>query len=123
MDILVNNEQVLIELENKDFHRFNERVRLLSYARSLGYPDLTKACKVPPNTFYRYNTGIKHPDVKTLAKLSVFFGVSMNWLIGIEDYAVKEEELVELFRRAYKEDKEAIMAILSKYDVQKETKA
>ena len=116
---MIENE-VVVEMENRDYHRFTQRLRLLTYARKLNFADVMKDCSLPSNTLYRYDNGTRKPDAKTLAKLAVYFGVSIDWLLGLDEYEGEDAELLTLYHRAYPQDRQAIMAILSKYNVSEE---
>ena len=116
----VYSNEVIKEIENRDFHRFVERLKTLAKSRRVNFADIMKACKMPSNTLYRIENGTRKPDVKTLAKLAVYFGADINWLLGLKDHEDDEQEMVELFNRALPEDKQAIQAILSKYQTPEE---
>lgn len=78
-------------------------------------------CGMSANTFARYITGNRKPELEYAARLAKYFGVSMEWLMGMENppyNALVEDQrrMLELFGRATDSDRDVIMMILSKYE-------
>jgi len=110
-----NSDQVLVEIEHRDFTRFLERVRSLVSASRMNYSQLSKAIDCPPNLFYRYENGSRTPDLKILVAVSNYFDVSVDWLLGIDQYEESQQDMINLYEKAIPEDKKVIDTILQKY--------
>lgn len=75
---------------------------------------------IVPATLSRYISGVRYPDVRYIAKLSQYFNVSMEWILGLSDERYEREgegiaELVNLYSVATEDDRELVMHILKKY--------
>ena len=110
-----NGEQVLVEVRDRNFTRFLERIRMLVYANKMNYNQLAKALNTPLNLFYRYENGTRTPDLKILIAVANYFHVSVDWLLGIEQYDEKAQKIVNGYEQATDEDKHLIDTILQKY--------
>jgi transcriptional regulator with XRE-family HTH domain len=61
---------------------FPTRLRELMKEKGVKQAALAKVIEMRPQTVSLYTTGQSVPDVNTLRKMSEFFGVSADWLIG-----------------------------------------
>ena len=114
MDYQVN-DAVIETKDDFDFTKFRSNLRALTYANHLSYYKLGSETGILPSLFYRYENGTRTPDTKILIKLSNYFGVSINDLLGLNSYDEKIKKFVDLYIVLAKEDKERVDEILSKY--------
>lgn len=59
-----------------------ERLKELRVEKGLTQQDLADYLDVSKATYSRYETGVRQPDYTTLLKLSTFFNVSTDYLLG-----------------------------------------
>lgn len=69
-----------------------ERIRSLRIALGLSQEQLSKEVDVTHKSIYRYETGKSLPDTMTLAKLSAYFDVSTDYLLGLSGLKKQKEE-------------------------------
>ena len=115
MDYKVN-ETIIETRENFDFTKFRSNLRALAYANRLSYYQLGKETGILPNLFYRYENGTRTPDTKSLVKLSNYFGVSINDLLGMNPYDENVKKFVNLYLTLPQSDKDIVDAVLKKYE-------
>ena len=132
----------------KDYEQvFSERLTALCKERgfygnnSIMQNDLAAELGTSASTINRYANGIRLPDAAYLIKISKFFRVSVDWLLGLVDerYGIvypkyyqeqdrnrvdpdgvspEQGQLLRLFERASDNDKQIIQIILNKYKVE-----
>lgn len=106
---------------------FASRLRALRKERGLTLQQLAKHFGMSHSTLSKYETGSRKPDMKMLKKLSDFFGVSVDYLIGESPVRDKEETVIlnksinmpELPPEAYKELEDFIEYLRKKYNNKK----
>lgn len=72
-------------------------------------------------TIYKYENGHAEPDIETLKQLAIFFGVTVDYLIGQEDtnddlqldYTVDEKEIISKYRKLSPSVRLAISSFLN----------
>ena len=64
---------------------FNERLKQLRSEKGLVQKDMAKFLNITTSAYGYYEQGKRNPDPKTLMKLSNFFNVSVNYLLGKTD--------------------------------------
>lgn len=64
---------------------FCERLRELRIEKHLSTTELGKALKVSQATISRWENGLVLPDILTLYNIAVYFKVSADYLIGLEN--------------------------------------
>ena len=62
-----------------------KRLADLRKARNLNIEDVAPKIGVSPRTYYSYESNQRDPSTLTLAKIAIFFGVSADYLIDIEN--------------------------------------
>ncbi len=67
-------------MENK----FNERLKELRAEKSVGQVELAKAIGVSKGIISFWENGLREPTMTNLINLSAFFGVTIDFLVGIE---------------------------------------
>ena len=106
---------------------FASRLRALRKERGLTLQQLAKHFGMSHSTLSKYETGSRKPDMAMLKKLSDFFGVSVDYLIGESPVRDKEETVIlnksinmpELPPEAYKELEDFIEYLRKKYNNKK----
>lgn len=103
-----------------------EIIKELCKERKIAIPTVEKACGLTPSTIYKWDQSM--PAVDKVKAVADFFGVSINYLLGVEDapdpelvQAIKAAEerqelrtLLSLASKASKEDVEAIIRLLDR---------
>ena len=65
---------------------FDERLKALRKEKGLNQSELAKAVNVTQRKISYWETGQLEPDLESLWKLSDYFNVSIDYLIGKSDY-------------------------------------
>ena len=73
---------------------FSERLRLLLDAKHTTWAEISKILNIGRNQQKYWETHDSVPDGKTLVKLATYFGVSSDYLLGID--VLKEKSLLIL---------------------------
>ena len=68
-----------------------ERLKQLRTAKNLYQKDVAAYLGVDRTTYVKYEKGTSEPDAATLAKLADYFGVTVDYLLGISTNARTEE--------------------------------
>lgn len=107
-----------------DFSKFRANLTALIEARGLTVVDLGAETNMAPTTIHRYLSGRRTPDIQNLMRLTDFFDVSLDWLLGLsgERYNVMPQEIqdvADLYEVASPEDRRVIQAVLKKYRKEK----
>ena len=82
--------------------------------------DLADAVETTPATISRYTTGMRDPEVEYLYRISKYFGVTIDFLLGLTDvknsvFTDDADEVAYLYSFASERDRELIKTILKKY--------
>ena len=80
------------------------RIKELREDRDLRQSDVAAATGIDQRTLSNYETGKTNPDSFAIIKLSEFFGVSCDYLLGVNDLSITDKsaikkELSELKKR------------------------
>ena len=107
-----------------DFSKFRANINALIESRGLTIVDLGAKTNMAPTTIHRYLSCDRTPDLQNLIRLSDFFNVSLDWLLGLSDerYTAMPKELQEIadmYEIASPEDRRVVQAVLSKYRKEK----
>lgn len=102
---------------------FSERLRALRKERGMTLQQLAAQFKMSHSTLSKYETGSRKPDMDMLKKLSDFFGVSVDYMMGESPVRSKEETVIvnrrspmeDLPPEAHKELESFIEYLRSKY--------
>lgn len=68
-----------------------ERLKQLRKERNLTQTDLGKVLGIVVSAYGRYELGTTEPDISNLIKLSKFYNVSVDYLLGLTDVRDKNE--------------------------------
>ena len=103
-----------------DFNIFQKRLRDLIDGRGKLVQEVAEDTGISKITLSRYLNNHREPDLKYVVALAQYFGVSIEWILGLNDerYDVlppETQEIVHLFSLASYDDRRVIEAVLSKY--------
>lgn len=65
---------------------FAERLRESRKEKGLKQKDVAQMLKISESCYGGYEQGYREPDLKTLIKICKVFGVSADYLLGINEY-------------------------------------
>lgn len=77
----------------------NNRIRELRKTRGITMKQLGEVLGLAESTISQYENGKRQPDYETLLRLGEYFGVSVGYILGIEEKSPLvngDEELTEL---------------------------
>ena len=102
---------------------FASRLRALRKERGLTLQQLAKHFNMSHSTLSKYETGNRKPDIEMLKKLSEYYGVSIDYLIGKSPIRNEEEIFIlngsngalDLPPEAYQELDEFVAYLRKKY--------
>ena len=82
--------------------------------------EIAEKIGIRPSTLSRYMTKRQLPDLRYMISLAKCFGVSLDWLVGLDSdrqdvYTEEERKLVTLYSIASEDDRTVIQAVLNKY--------
>lgn len=108
-----------------DYSIFQDRLRQLMESRGLNNKALADEVNITTAALSRYLTGHRTPDLKYVVKLAEYFGVSVDWILGIngDRYEVLPQEIQDiayLYSLANPDDRRVVHAVLDKYKTSKE---
>lgn len=63
---------------------FAKNLKLLRQEKNLGQVELAKQLKVSKGIISLWENGLREPNMSSLIALSKFFGVSIDYLVGLE---------------------------------------
>lgn len=63
---------------------FAKNLKLLRQEKNLGQVELAKQLKVSKGIISLWENGLREPNMSSLVALSKFFGVSIDYLVGLE---------------------------------------
>lgn len=72
---------------------FQTRLRELMKQQGTTQKELAKVVEMRPQTVSLYVTGQSVPDINTLKRISIFFNVSADYLLGLSDVATPATDL------------------------------
>lgn len=64
---------------------FSKILKYLREEKEITQKELAKACKLSPQCICNLEQGTRNPTGSTVATLALFFGVSADYLLGLED--------------------------------------
>lgn len=72
-----------------------KRLKDLRKAQGLRQEDVAKHLCIGRSTYVGYEKETSQPDLDTLKQLAIFFQVSTDYLLGIEEYEYKNDEFIQ----------------------------
>ena len=108
-----------------DYSIFRERLKQLMASRGLNNKGLADGVNITTATMSRYLSGHRTPELPYVVKLSEFFGVSIDWLVGVNEdrYDALPQDIqdfIYLYSLANEDDRRVVRAVLDKYKQFKE---
>ena len=70
------------------------RIAALRRGAGMSQAELAQALKISPSTVGMYEQGRREPSVETLAEMSRFFGVSIDFLVTGKTASQQEQEVI-----------------------------
>ena len=103
-----------------DYNAFRQRLRELIDSRGKLIQQVAEETGISKITMSRYLNGHRDPDLKYVVALARYFGVSVDWILGLggEKFDVlprETKEFVHLINLASPHDRRVIDAVLCKY--------
>lgn len=65
-------------------NEFKDNLKLLRKEKGIGQTELAKALKVSNGIISLWENGLREPSMSSLIALSQFFGVSIDYLVGLK---------------------------------------
>jgi transcriptional regulator with XRE-family HTH domain len=117
--ITLAKEKHIMELE-LDFTAFKKNLRDLIESRGLYAKDIAAEINVSTPTLSRYLQGVREPELKYVVRLARYFGVSVDWLLGLsndryEAVPTEVREFATLYALASPDDRTIVETVLKKY--------
>lgn len=103
-----------------DYAIFRENLRQLVDSSGKSLQELATELNMSAPTLSRYLTGNRTPDLPYVVKISEYFNISIDWLLGLngEKFDIMPPEIQEvatLYAIATKDDRRVVQAVLAKY--------
>ena len=103
-----------------DFTTFRVRFQSLVDSRGFNLHRLSDELGIDASSLARYLNGKRTPDLAYIVRISDYFDVSIDWLLGLDQNIRKSfpEEVAEfatLYSTASEADRKIIQTILNKY--------
>ena len=81
--------------------KFSEKLRLLIDEFDITQKQFANDLNIAPSTIGGYVQGVSEPDFETLKRIALYFNVSADYLLGIQENktnSLAEVELLRVFR-------------------------
>lgn len=78
---------------------FGEKLKLLRFEKGLTQDDLGYILGVTKSCISCYENGSRQPSIEVLISLSIYFKVSIDFLVGIEPYNPDENRKVRITKK------------------------
>lgn len=103
-----------------DFTAFRARFQRLFESRGLSISRLSDELGISTPTLVRYISGERTPDLAYVARISEYFDVSIDWLLGLDHDLSKAfpkdvAEIAALYSIASNDDRKVVHAVLDRY--------
>lgn len=73
-----------------------EKLKRLRMERGLSQQALAEKFNLTQQSIYKYENGLAEPDIETMKSFAVFFGISVDYLIGASDSSSIEDMFTTL---------------------------
>ena len=99
---------------------FEDRLKRLREARGLGQKDVSDQLNLKLRTYSSYENNEREPNSEVLVSMSKFFGVSIDYLLGIDKLRIKQtynddekdNEYIHKYLRLSPEAKEVVNCVI-----------
>lgn len=107
------------------FDVFRSNLRTLVNTRGFTIQSFADEVGIPAPTISRYITGEREPRLEYIIKISQYFDVSIDWLLGLngDKFNVMPQEIQDIascYSLASPDDRKVVQAVLQKYKVTRE---
>ena len=108
--------------QSLQFDTFRKNLTALMESRRMRRSDLADAIGSQRGTITRYLTQDRNPDIEFVYRISQYFGVSFDWLLGLSEnkysarYSPDARKILDLYLLADETDQAVIRTLLSKYE-------
>ena len=116
---------------------FCELIKYLRLEKGATQKEVADGCNLTPTCICQLETGARHPTGSTIRELARYFGVSADYLLGLEDdfgvrtaapapntgnesYSAEERELIKKYRSLSPELKEMLNGIIGTWTQENE---
>lgn len=104
-----------------DFNFFSNRLSKLIESKGTSARQMAFSIGMVPSSVSRYLSGSRTPDLNYVYLISRYFGVSIDWLLGLsdsKDSSVSDDakHVADLYSMASEADQNVIKLILNKYE-------
>ena len=65
--------------------KFNQKIKDLRKEKNITQKEIAEILGISPTCYAGYEQGYREPDFKTLKKICIYFDVSSDFLLGLED--------------------------------------
>lgn len=95
---------------------FSERLKELRVSKNLTQREVALQLELATTTYSMYEQGRREPDIETIQKIAIFYGVSADYLLGITivDEPPERSEIVRSFESLSQEDKKYIIDLIKR---------
>jgi len=80
-----------VKIRTKDFP---QKMKLARTIKGQSQLKVAKALKIPRSTLAKYELGQLQPSLETLAKITMYYRVRADWLLGLDDVPRKNHSAV-----------------------------
>jgi len=106
--------------ESLDYAVFRENLGILVDRTGKTLQELAEELNISTATLSRYLAGDRTPELSYVIKISKYFNISLDWLLGLrgDDLELLPQEIQEiaiLYSVAANDDKRVVRTILGKY--------
>ncbi len=103
-----------------DYTAFRHNLRQLIQSRGKSVKCFSMDINITEATISRYLSGSRTPDLPYVVKIAEYFGVSVDWLLGLsgDKFEVMPphlQEVLTLYSRANQYDRNVVQVVLAKY--------
>ena len=107
-----------------DFGTFRKRFAELIESSGKTRAYIAKQISVNPPTLVRWFNQTRTPDLQYVINICEYFGVTVEWLLGLDDEARRQtlseetQKVISLYNLATPEDRLVINTILKRYEAE-----
>ena len=103
-----------------DWSKFRENLKSLVENSPYTTREIATAVGVTPSSMSMYITGKRDPDAEYIIAMAKYFGVSIDWLLGVDDTPERHQNteilnLIDRYNVASPSDRLVIQTLLQKY--------
>lgn len=92
------------EYKNKIDLKIGERLKILREAYHLKAKDVAQMCNITYRNYQKYENGISEPPLSRLVIISMYTGISLDWICGISNEPYTEGYITSLEKKLWSYD-------------------